>query len=364
MAAEETAAADGGRRTGDRARGRRRGGTANLATVAASAGVSIATVSKVVNGRSDVGPETRARVQSLLEQHNYVGRRAEPATGTGPRTVELVFHGDQTGYALAILDGVLEAAARAGVSVAVSVRARRDHPVEQPPANVWVRQLVALDRTAVIDVVDDARHGDLAALARSKVPFVLLDPLSLPQREVPSIGTTNFSGALTATQHLIDLGHRRIAHYGGPPEFLFSRARAHGYRAAMEGAGLPVPDGYVGVGSYDHAGGVAGGGALLDRPDRPTAIFAATDESAAGVIEAARLRGLRVPEDLSLVGFDDAPISRLLSPPLTTVRQPLLEMGRVALQTALRLAAGEPLEVHHVELATELIVRASTAPPV
>ena len=94
-----------------------------------------------------------------------------------------------------------------------------------------------------------------------------------------------------------------------------------------------------------------------------TAIFAATDESAAGVIEAARLRGLRVPEDLSLVGFDDAPIARLLSPPLTTVRQPLHELGRVALQTALRLAAGEQLESHHIELATELVVRASSAPP-
>ncbi len=131
----------------------------------------------------------------------------------------------------------------------------------------------------------------------------------------------------------------------------------------METAGVRAPDGYVRCGDYDYQAGVTGGGALLDLPDRPTAIFAATDESAAGVIEAARLRGLRVPEDLSLVGFDDAPLARLLSPPLTTVRQPLHEMGRVALRTALRLAAGETLDSHHVELATELVVRSSTAPP-
>jgi LacI family transcriptional regulator len=108
---------------------------------------------------------------------------------------------------------------------------------------------------------------------------------------------------------------------------------------------------------------VAGGGILLDLHQRPTAIVAATDEVAAGVIEAARARVLRVPEDLSIVGFDDTDVARLLSPPLTTIRQPLREMGRVALRTALRLADGEQLDSHHVELATELIVRRSTAPP-
>ena len=107
---------------------------------------------------------------------------------------------------------------------------------------------------------------------------------------------------------------------------------------------------------------MAGGTVLLDLPQRPTAIVAATDEVAAGVIEAARMKALRVPEDLSIVGFDDTEVARLLSPPLTTVRQPLREMGRLALRTALRLAAGEELDSHHVELATELIVRSSTAP--
>jgi LacI family transcriptional regulator len=109
--------------------------------------------------------------------------------------------------------------------------------------------------------------------------------------------------------------------------------------------------------------GLTGGAVLLDRPEPPTAIFAGNDEIAVGVIEAARARGLRVPDDLSVVGFDDTHVAQLSSPQLTTVRQPLREMGSVALRTALQLAAGEPVDSHHVELATSLVVRNSTAPP-
>ena len=137
----------------------------------------------------------------------------------------------------------------------------------------------------------------------------------------------------------------------------------HGYRAALSPPASSCRTAYVVSGDYSYEGGFARGSALLDLPERPTAVFAATDESAAGLIEAARSRGLRVPEDLSVVGFDDAPLARLLSPPLTTVRQPLREMGRAGVRTALRLAAGDKLDSHHVELATELVVRSSTAPP-
>lgn len=339
-----------------------RSGSPKLATVAESAGVSIATVSKVVNGRSDVGPATRARVQTLLDEHHYVGRRSEGnGHGAGQQTIELVFHGEQTGYALAILGGVLAAGDEAGVTVAVSQR-EMGGPGHGQSSAAWVRSLAGRGRTAVIDVSDDVRRGDLAAFARSKMPLVVLDPLSLPNRGIASIGTTNFAGGLTGTQYLLSLGHTRIAYLGARSDVVFNQARLHGYRAALEEAGVRARPDYVVAGDYDYEGGVTNGGVLLDLPERPTAIFAATDESAAGVIEAARLRGLRVPEDLSLIGFDDAPLARLLSPPLTTVRQPLHEMGRAALRTALRLAAGETLDSHHIELATELVVRSSTAP--
>lgn len=337
-------------------------GPATLADVAASAGVSIATVSKVVNGRADVSPETRARVQSILQQHHYIGRRSEPAEQASRQaTVELVFHGQVTSYSVEVLRGVVEAASQAGAAVVVSVRPRQQGPGIKRSVD-WVRDVTTSGRSAVIDVVDDVRNGDLAALTRAGLPLVVIDPLRLPERQVTSVGTTNFSGGLAATQHLLSLGHRRIAYLGSNAAFAYNQARLHGYRAALDAEGIAVPNGYVrNVGSR-FEDGVAGGAALLGLPKPPTAVFAVTDECAAGVLEAARARGLQVPKDLSVIGFDDT-IARLLSPPLTAVRQPLREMGLVALRTALRLAAGETIDSHHVELATELIVRSSTASP-
>nr|WP_294695987.1 LacI family DNA-binding transcriptional regulator [uncultured Friedmanniella sp.] len=334
-----------------------------LAKVAASAGVSVATVSKVLNGRADVGPETRARVQTLLQQHEYVERRTDsPGRGAATQsTVELVFHGRQTSYSTEILQGVLSAAGESGVTVAVSVRPRHLRSAGVEPTANWIRRLAASGRQAVIDVVDDVGRGDLLGLTRARLPLVVIDPLNLPRRQVTSVGGTNFAGGLAATEHLLGLGHQRIAYIGAEATSMYNQARLHGYRAALEGAGVEVPKAYVRNGGPHYEDGVAGAEPLLRR-EQPTAVFAATDELAAGVIEAARARGMRVPEDLSVVGFNDTEIARLLSPPLTTVRQPLREMGRVALRTALRLAAGETLDFHHVELATELVVRRSTAP--
>jgi LacI family transcriptional regulator len=130
----------------------------------------------------------------------------------------------------------------------------------------------------------------------------------------------------------------------------------------MESAGASIPEGYVRFGHFLHEDGLVQGPALLDLPEPPTAVFAGSDETAVGIVEAARARGLRVPEDLSVVGFDDTQIARLSSPALTTVRQPLKEMGKVALRTAMRLATDGEVDSHHVELATELVVRRSTAP--
>jgi LacI family transcriptional regulator len=185
----------------------------------------------------------------------------------------------------------------------------------------------------------------------------------LPHARVTSVGATNFAGGLAATQHLLSLGHRRIAYLGGPAIAAHNQARMHGYRAALEAEGITIPAAYVRAGLFCYQDGIEGTAALLDLPEPPTAVFAGSDETAAGVIEAARVRGLRIPEDLSVVGFDDTEIARFASPPLTTVRQPLREMGGVALRTALRLAANEKLDSHHVELATELVVRHSTAVP-
>ncbi|MFF0267426.1 LacI family DNA-binding transcriptional regulator [Kribbella sp. NPDC004536] len=336
-------------------------GRVTLATVAGSAGVSVATVSKVLNGRSDVSPGTRARVQEILERHGYVGRRPEPAQR---ETVELFYQGVVNAYSVEVIQGVVEAGQAAGVDVVLT-----SHP-KHPPGTAtaapgrtasWIRQLIANGRRAAIGITSELSAADLAALARARLSLVVIDPGNVPEPDVTSVGSTNFAGGMAATQHLLSLGHRRIAYVGGPPTSTCNQARMSGYRSAMESVGASVPAEYVWLSDFLYDDGVVGGTKLLDLPERPTAIFAGSDEVALGILEAARARGLRVPEDLSLVGFDDTEVARLASPPLTTVRQPLREMGAVALRTALQLAAGEPVASHHVELATTLIVRGSAA---
>jgi LacI family transcriptional regulator len=328
---------------------------ATLATVAASAGVSVATVSKVLNGRSDVAPATRSLVQSLLQQHDYVApapRRGEAARFAA---VEVQFDADLNAYSTEILQGAVEAGAEVGVEVVISIRRGTDHTTG------WIRDLVSAGRRALIAVTSELTARQLTALSQANLPLVVIDPLNLPRARVTSIGSTNFAGGFAATQHLLSLGHRRVAYLGGPATAACNQARLHGYRAAMEAEGAPVIPGYMRTGHFLYHDGVVGGAALLDLPRVPTAIFAGSDETALGVIEAARERGLRIPEDLSVVGFDDTQIARMASPPLTTVRQPLREIGGVALRTALRLAADEKIDSHHVELATSLVVRGSTA---
>ncbi|RZU10897.1 LacI family transcriptional regulator [Kribbella rubisoli] len=348
-------------------------GRVTLATVAGSAGVSVATVSKVLNGRSDVSPVTRARVQEILQKHGYVGRRPDPVQRD---TIELFYQGVVNAYSVEVIQGVVEAGQAAGVDIVLNSRpkhppatgttatngATRITAASTGRAARWIRQLIASGRRAAIGLTSELSDADLAALARARVPLVVIDPANTPEPEVTSVGSTNFAGGMVAAQHLLSLGHRRIAYVGGQPTSGCNRARMSGFRSAMDAAGATVPPEYVWLSDFLYDDGLAGGSSVLDLRDRPTAIFAGSDEVALGILEAARARGLRVPEDLSLVGFDDTEVARLASPPLTTVRQPLREMGAVALRTALQLAAGEQVASHHVELATSLIVRGSAAP--
>jgi LacI family transcriptional regulator len=192
---------------------------------------------------------------------------------------------------------------------------------------------------------------------------VLVDPVNLPDTDIASVGATNWAGGLAATEHLIGLGHRRVGMIGGPADMLCTQARVDGYRTALDRAGIEAGKDLVRYGDFHHQGGFARTRELLELPDPPTAIFAGSDEQAMGAYQAARLAGLRIPDDLSVVGFDDLPTCEWLSPPLTTVRQPLEEMGRVAARTLLQLLDGRPPLTPRVELATDLRVRASTAPP-
>ncbi|HSK97414.1 MAG TPA: LacI family DNA-binding transcriptional regulator [Euzebyales bacterium] len=325
-----------------------------LAQVAAAAGVSVPTVSKVLNGRGDVAPATRARVEEVLDVHEYVPRRRRrPAP---PRRLDLVLDALHSWYGMEIIHGVVTAGEESGIDVTVGTT-----PVDVAGQD-WVRTVLDRGALGVIVVTSSLSGEQLEAFRAAGLPLVVIDPVGVADG-VPSVGATNWAGGLSATEHLIALGHHRIAVLGGRQAALCARARVHGYRAALEAAGIPPDDRLVRYGDFEFELAYRSTGELLDLDDPPTGIFATSDTQAFGVVEAARVRGLRVPQDLSVVGFDDLSISRWAAPPLTTVRQPMAAMGQVACQTLVRLAAGEPLASTRVELATELIVRESTAPP-
>lgn len=331
-------------------------GRVTITEIARQAGVSVPTVSRVVNGRSDVSPRTRARVEELLQRYGY--RRRPAAPGTRAALLDLVFHDLDSPWAVEIIRGVEEVAQAEGVGTVVSAIHGRSGA-----ARDWMRNLRARASDGVILVtsaLDTDLHDELRALG---VPLVVVDPAGSPALEAPTIGAANWAGGLAATEHLLSLGHRRIGLIAGPPRLLCSRARFDGYRAALEGAGLTFDEALVVPGDFHPESGFAGCEKLLDLPEPPTAIFAASDQMALGAIEALRRRGLRVPEDMSLVGFDDLPEVRWSAPPLTTIRQPLSDMGKLAVRTALKLTRNEPPDTPRVELGTELVVRASTAPP-
>jgi LacI family transcriptional regulator len=327
-----------------------------IMTIAREAGVSVPTVSRVLNGRADVSPGTRERVERLLRQHGYRRRGARQPGRAG--LVDLVFHKLDSPWAVELIRAVEEVTHAAGVGTVVSAVHRQTAPTRQ-----WLQNLRARASDGVIFVTSDLTTDVYLELQGQGVPVVVVDPAGGAAPDVPTIGATNWAGGRAATDHLVSLGHRRIGFVAGPERLLCSRARLDGYRAALEAAGIGVDERLMRPGDFLPESGFAAAGALLDLPDRPTAIFASSDTMALGAYEAARQRGLRVPDDLSVVGFDDLPAARWSSPPLSTVRQPLAEMGALAARTALRLAQGETVENPRVELATDLVVRDSTAPP-
>jgi len=326
-----------------------------IATIAQQVGVSVPTVSKVINGRSDVAPETRRRVEAAIRDRGYhrsdrFVRRAQ--------LIEVLFHELESAWALEILMGVEHVARENDLAVVLSEMQGR-----HTPGRGWIEGVLARRPTGVIAVFSDLSESLRTQLRTRGIPLVVVDPTGEPLHDIPSIGATNWNGGLAATRHLLGLGHRRIGVISGPEQILCSRARLDGYRAAMDEAGVPVDPRLIRRGAFHINEGIEEGRALLALPDPPTAIFAGNDLQALGVYQVAREARLHIPEDLSVVGFDDLPVANWVGPPLTTIRQPLAQMAITAARLVLALARGEQPAQTRVELATELVVRESTAPP-
>jgi LacI family transcriptional regulator len=239
-----------------------------------------------------------------------------------------------------------------------------------PTLHQHEREVTLLDRLmhgttdGAVLMLPEESNAELWALRETGYPFVVVDPRVQLDEGIPAVSAANASGARAATEHLLSLGHRRIGAIMGPVDWMASTERLNGYRAALAAAGvLPAPE-LVVESDFSIDSGVAAARALLDLPERPTAIFGFNDNVAIGALRAAAERGIRVPDELSVVGFDDSEQSALVTPALTTVRQPLAEMGRMAVSLLLRLLDHQRVEAMSIELATRLVVRDSTAAPV
>lgn len=319
--------------------------------VAAQAGVSVATVSKVINSRYGVAAETVARVHAVINDLGYEASLVAQSLRNHRTNVIGVLVADLEPFSAEVLKGAGDAIRGSGFEMVIY--SAGGHSGERTG---WERRYLSRLSGTLIDgailvtpTVVDVNYG---------TPIVAIDPHT-GQSGLPTIDSDNLRGGQLATAHLLELGHRRIAMISGRPDLQSSQMREDGYRAALRAAGVPVSDDLVRVGAYDPQVSAECARELLTSANPPTAIFAANDVSAIAVIGAAAELGLDVPGDLSVVGFDNIPESALCSPPLTTVSQPIRQMGERSVQLLLRLLRGDQVEAIHITLATDLVVRQS-----
>jgi DNA-binding LacI/PurR family transcriptional regulator len=326
-----------------------------IAEIASAAGVSVPTVSKVLNDREGVSDATRRQVKRLLDEHGYARRgRLRPSSGL----VDFVIGDLDTQWATALLRGAQAEAARLGKDLVVTTT--HGKPVGTPD---WVEHLVERGSDGVVLVVSELLDAARQELQRLHTPVVLVDPVRSGSASLPTVVATDWAGGRDAADHLLRLGHRRIGFITGPPEQECHLDRLDGYRAALLRAGVVPDPTLVRHGDSLLGGGQRHGADLLGLADRPTAIISGSDEQAYGVYQAARAIGLRVPEDLSVVGFDDVELCQWVSPQLTTIRQPLADMAREATRMVIELSRDGVRPTTRLELATAVVVRQSTAAP-
>lgn len=325
--------------------------------IAAETGVSIATVSRVLNDHVNVAPRTRTLVLQAVER-----RRAQAAAalaGSHSAISGAVFV--RCPYVLTDYFGIIVS------SIAETLELHgRQLVLNAGEASQDLSVLGGLPYQkgicAAIMILPPEESQELISLRSRAFPFVVVDPRTPLSRDVAAVSAGHFSGARALSAHLVQLGHRRIGVIGGPTEWVASDARLAGHRAALAEVGV-LPAGEL-LRSVEPTAewGYDAACELLDLPERPTALVGFNDKVAVGALRAAHERNLRVPYDVSIAGFDDIDLSRAVQPTLTTVRQPLQEMGRMAVTLLMRILAGHELETLHVELATELVVRESTGP--
>ncbi|SEI14664.1 MULTISPECIES: LacI family DNA-binding transcriptional regulator [unclassified Leifsonia] len=330
-------------------------GRPTLRSIADAAGVSVATVSKVVNQRSDVSAATRARVERLLAERDYPYR----SMGRPPssrRVIELAFDALTSPNIVDIIRGAVELADTHGFEVVIA------EVPDDALGIAWARRLTSLECAGVILVTATLTTQQRRQLARLRIPIVGIDtgPLASPATLVTS---DNEKGAYEVTRHLVGLGHQHICLIAGPDSSPVSMPRQRGFESALSDAGLAIDGDGIRESLFTVDGGFAAASYLLAREPRPTAIVASNDLQALGALQAARRWQIPVPDSLSISGFDDTATAKWCDPPLTTVRQQFSEMGREAVRRVSTSASHSGAPTAERPMPVELVVRASTAPP-
>ena len=327
-------------------------GRTTIHDVAKAAGVSVSTVSKAVNGRYGIADATVRRVLDVVQELGYESSLVASSMRARRTGVIGVLLADFEPFSAEILKGVGTAVHDTAFDLLAYSGSRHGQ------GEGWERRSLSRLSGTLIDAAIMVTPTVIGA--STEIPVVAIDPHT-GRADLPTVESDSFGGALTATRHLIELGHRRISFLGGRPDLRSAGLRDAGYRRALTDAGIAVDTDLIRAGRYELETTRESARVLLGGASRPTAVFAANDLSAIAVIEVAHELGLRVPEDLSVVGFDDVPEASRRALPLTTIRQPMRRLGAVAAEMVFALLAGQPVEEMHVTLPTRLVVRATTA---
>ena len=333
-------------------------GQPTIYDVARLADVSIATVSRLLNGTGQIAPSTRLAVEAAVRQLDYQPNRIARSLATkSTQTIALLLPEITNPFYGALVSGIEQRTLELGYTMLLCTTAG-DVVREELYLNLLRSKQV--DGALVDGLVLPADR--IARFVADGFPIVCLDR-DVASAMVPLVQVDNCLGARMATEHLIELGHTRIAHVAGAAELGISGERVEGYQAALRAAGLEPDPELVAVGGFTEDGGYEAARTLFARAARPTAVFAANDLSAIGVLEAIVETGLRVPEDVSVVGFDDLRLAAYTTPPLTTIHQPAREIGERATSLLLDLTKGKKVRRLRHLLEPELVVRRSTAAP-
>lgn len=325
--------------------------------IAAKSGVSVKTVSRIINNEPMVGEETRARVQAVMEDLAYVPNIMAQRLARGrSKVIGLLFNNATWAYLSDVLEASLEVARQRGYGIMT-----RLVDVSKPADREELLRMVAQQRAEgyLFTPPCDNAPELLDTLQKRNIPFIRLTPHDR-QLPLPHVSASDYRGARDMAEHLLSLGHQRIGFIMGNPDHHASHDRLAGFRDALQAHQAPFDPTLIRQGDWSFKSGISCGRELLEMSLRPTAIFASNDDMAAGALNVAHRLGISIPKELSVAGFDDVPLAEQVWPPLTTVRQPIHQIARLATTLLIDLLEGKTLPVLHHELPTELVLREST----